>query len=111
MGKSATRSNIFPANCNATTSSCQKHFACSTPFLQPTMQQNVALQVSRKVDLSSIYFSQLFKTNCCMRVSCQEKLRVTAPLNLAVFLRRKISLRCKLQGTLHRIAYSLAFIG
>ena len=29
--------------------SCKKNFTCNTPFLQPAMRQNVALQVAKKV--------------------------------------------------------------
>ena len=35
--------------------SCQKHFTCHTPFIQPAMAQNNALRVARKVKLSSTF--------------------------------------------------------
>ena len=47
----------FPCNLSQQMyfASWEKDFTCNTPFLQPAMQQNIALQVARKVELSSTF--------------------------------------------------------
>ncbi len=46
---------IFFINLQRNSSSCEKNCTCNTPFLQLAMQQNVALQVAEKVELSSTF--------------------------------------------------------
>ena len=59
--------------------SCENNCPCNTPFSQLAMQQNVALQVARKVELN---YPLLFAT---LR---DKLLRVTCPAQLAMFFIR-----------------------
>ena len=65
--------------------SCENNCPCNTPFSQLAMQQNVALQVARKVELSSSFRNVARQVAAC-NMSC-------ATCNV----HQSSSLRCKLK--------------
>ena len=98
--------------------SCKKDFTCNTPVLQPATQQNVALRVARKVEISCVCHvhrnlqGSLVKIRQSEPVFCSQEIsrwrrksckqfppgalqvakkyceRVTPPLQLAMFFSR-----------------------
>ena len=73
--------------------SCENNCSCNTPFSRLAMQQNVALQVARKVELSSTFRNVARQVAACKMSS--------ATCN--VF--HSSSLRCKLQEKLPRVTW------
>ena len=72
---------------------CKKDFTYKTPFLQPAMQQNVALRVARKVELSSTFRNGARQVAACGMsiVTCNAILLKLA--NQRVFYSQEISLK------------------
>ena len=77
-GKAMLHEAIFHATLVATScvASCKQDFTCDTPFLQPAMQESVALRVTRKAELSSTFHKWLhvtcsskYATQFCQRAS------------------------------------------
>ena len=74
--------------------SCENNCSCKTPFSQLAMQQNVALQVARKVELSTF-------RNIARQVAVCNMSRATCNIF------HSSSLRCKLQEKLPGITWPL----